>query len=269
MASHVLARCRRPLAVNKPAEERSTAGRWFDAAKKSVSAARRRHAIEKLGPLEDIDVKLPLSGVIWRVTKPNDIDALLTLAENDPEENLPYWAALWPSGIALADEILIEPELVQTGRVLELGTGLGVTAMAALSVGADLIITDYAEESIQLAAYNITENELPEPSAMQMNWREPSQAFRDLTGDGFPVVLAADVLYEQRDIEPLLDLVEWLAAPGGLLWLAEPRRQSATTFIEQAAERGWVDQTVERTGPWPEMDDTGVTVRVHRLRRIR
>jgi predicted nicotinamide N-methyase len=247
--------------------ERSAAGRIYDAAKKGVAAARRRHAIEKLGPLEDVQVKLPVSGVSWTVTKPNDIDALLTLAENDPEENLPYWAALWPSGIALADEILLEPELVQGGRVLEIGTGLGVTAMAALSVNADLIITDYADESLQLAAYNITENGLPEPSAMQMNWRDPSRSFRDLVGDGFPVVLAADVLYEQRDIEPLLDIVEWLVAPGGLLWLAEPRRQSADRFIEHALERGWSDQLVERTGPWPEMDDTGVTVRVHRMRR--
>ncbi len=254
--------------MSNPDEERSTAGRWFNAAKKGVAAARRRHAVEKLGPLEDIQIQLPISGVSWQITKPNDIDSLLTLAENDPEENLPYWAALWPSGIALADEVLLEPDLVQHGRVLELGSGLGVTAIAALSVGADLIITDYADESLQLAAYNISENSLPEPAAMQMNWREPSREFREFTGEGFPVVLAADVLYEQRDIEPLLEIAEWLVAPGGLLWLAEPRRKSAELFIEQALHRGWTDQVVERSGPWPEMDDTGVIVRIHRLRRI-
>jgi predicted nicotinamide N-methyase len=255
--------------VTKREHEQSAAGRLVNAARRGVSAAWRRHAIEKFGPLEDIVIRLPRSGVEFRITKPNDIDTLLTLAENDPEENLPYWAALWPSGIALADEILQAPEHVQGGRVLELGTGLGVTAMAALSVGADLVITDYAEESLQLAAYNMSENGLPEPAAMQMNWRDPSREFRNLVRQGFPVVLAADVLYEQRDIEPLLELVEWIVAPDGLLWLAEPRRSSAGRFVELAEERGWVDEMVECDGPWPEMDDTGVKVRVHRLRRGR
>lgn len=240
----------------------------MNAAKRGVSAAWRRHAIEKLGPLEDIEVQLPHSGVKYQITKPNDIDALLTLAENDPEENLPYWAALWPSGIALADEILADPALVRHGRVLELGTGLGVTAMAALAAGADLVITDYAEESLQLAAYNVRENGFPEPASMQMNWRDPSKAFRKLVGNGFPVVLAADVLYEQRDIEPLLDLVDWLVAPGGLFWLAEPRRYSAGRFVELAQERGWTDEMSEYGGPWPEMDDTGVKVRVHRMHKM-
>ena len=238
------------------------------AAKRGVSAAKRRHAIEKLGPLEDVDIRLPRTGVHYTVTKPKDIDTLLTLAENDPEENLPYWAALWPSGIALADEILLQPELVQEQPVLELGSGLGVTAMAAISSGAGLVITDYAEESLELAAYNILENGFTEPPSMQMNWRDPSSAFRELVGNGFPVVLAADVLYELRDVEPLLELVDWVVAPGGLLWLAEPRRYSAGRFVELAEERGWRDEVVECEGPWPEMDDTGVKVRVHRMRRV-
>jgi predicted nicotinamide N-methyase len=253
--------------VSKSGRDQSATGRLVNAAKRGVSAAWKRHAVERLGPLEDLTIQLPRSGVEYRITKPNDIDSLLTLAENDPEENLPYWAALWPSGIALADEILAEPDLVRTGRVLELGTGLGVTAMAALSVNADLIITDYAEESLQLAVYNISENGLSAPPAMQMNWRDPSREFRNLVGEGFPVVLAADVLYERRDIEPLLELVEWIVAPGGLLWLAEPRRSSAARFVELALERGWTDEMVECDGPWPEMDDTGVIVRVHRMRR--
>ncbi len=249
------------------ADSTSAGGSWLSAARRGLSAARRRHAIERLGPLEDVDIQLPRSGVTYRITKPNDIDTLLTIAENDPEENLPYWAALWPSGVALADEILAEPELIQSGRVLELGTGLGVTAMAALSVGADLIISDYANESLQLAAYNITENGFNEPAVMQMNWRDPSDKFRKLVGNGFPVVIAADVLYELRDVEPLLELANWIVAPGGLLWLAEPRRYSAGRFVELAEEQGWTDELVEREGPWPEMEDTGVTVRVHRMRR--
>jgi predicted nicotinamide N-methyase len=214
-----------------------------------------------------VTVTLPRSNVAYRVTKPHDIDQLLTLAEDDPEENLPYWAALWPSGIALADAILAEPHVVRNQPVLELGSGLGVTAIAALSIGADLTVTDYSPESLELTRYNCLTNGQREPATLQMNWRSPTDDFRDFAGGGFPVVLAADVLYEQRDVEPLLELVDWLVAPNGLLWLAEPRRYAASRFVELAAQRGWTDKTSEYHGPWPELNDSGVIVRIHRMQK--
>jgi predicted nicotinamide N-methyase len=219
--------------------------------------------------MEDVTARLPVSGVEYQIAKPSDVDALLDMAEHDPEENLPYWAALWPSGIALADAVLAEPELVRGQRVLEIGSGLGVTAMAALAAGADLTITDYSEDSLELARYNIEANGFlpPPPPALQVNWRKPSKAFRNVVGDGFPVVLAADVLYEARDIEPLLELIDWIVAPGGLLWLAEPRRPTAARFIDIARERGWTGQVGSCDGPWAEMNDTGVIVRIHKLQR--
>ena len=49
--------------------------------------------------------------------------------------HLPYWALLWPSGMALAEAILAAPSLIAGKRTLELGCGLGVTASAALKPG--------------------------------------------------------------------------------------------------------------------------------------
>ena len=248
-------------------QSQSSAGRFVKAVKRGATAAWRRHAIERLGPLEDVTITLPRSGAVYRVTKPVDIDSLLNLAESDPEENLPYWAALWPSGIALADSVLAEPELIRGKRVLEIGTGLGITAIAAVTTGADLTISDYSDEALRLAAYNIEQNGLKIPASMQMNWRSPSDPFRSFAGEGFSVVLAADVLYEQRDVEPLLEIVDWLVAPGGMLWLAEPRRYAAGRFVDLIDEAGWDGDVELFEGPWPEMEDTGVKVRVHKLFR--
>lgn len=201
------------------------------------------------------------------ITRPRDADALLDLVAGDPEQNLPYWAELWPSGIALADAILAEPRLVRGERVLELGAGLGVTAVAAIESGADLLAVDYAPESLTLCRLNCLRNTEHEPATLQVNWREPGASFEARIASGFPVVLAADVLYERRDIEPLLSLVDRLVAPGGLLWLAHPRRPPATAFLEAARERGWDGPVESVDGPWPDLKDEHVVVDLHRLTR--
>ncbi len=83
------------------------------------------------------------------------------------------------------------------------------------------------------------------------------------------MVLAADVLYEKRDIEPMLDLIEWLVEPGGLFWLAEPGRNVAERFNERATERGWTDSMTFHAGPWPDPRDFNVSVTVHQMRARR
>jgi len=222
---------------------------------------------DSLGPLVREAVTLPWSGVQIQVTRPVDTDALLDQAQSDPEQNLPYWAEVWPSGIALADAILQRPDAVNAKPVFELGCGLGITAVAAAHAGADLTISDYAPDSLALALNNLRQNGGFANRAIQLNWRDPGAEFWQMVGAGFPVVLAADVLYESRDIEPLLEFMERIVAPGGLLWLAEPGREVAGRFLAAASERGWQGERTEHPGPWPDPREEGVVVRLHRLRR--
>jgi predicted nicotinamide N-methyase len=48
----------------------------------------------------------------------------------------PYWAFAWPGGQGLARYILDHPELVAGKRVLDLGSGSGLGAIAAMKAGA-------------------------------------------------------------------------------------------------------------------------------------
>src|SRR5690606_6082407 len=48
----------------------------------------------------------------------------------------PYWAFAWPGGQALARYILDQPALVCDRRVLDLGSGSGLGAIAAVKAGA-------------------------------------------------------------------------------------------------------------------------------------
>ena len=45
---------------------------------------------------------------------------------------MPYWAELWPAGLALAHAL---PERLDGVRVVELGAGLGVPSLVAAARG--------------------------------------------------------------------------------------------------------------------------------------
>ena len=60
---------------------------------------------------------------------------LRRLAETD-DAPPPYWAYLWPGGSALAQHLLTHPQVVRGRRVLDLGAGSGVVAIAAAQAGA-------------------------------------------------------------------------------------------------------------------------------------
>ena len=225
--------------------------------------------VAAIGPLRTDFVEIPDTGEIYEITRPDDFDVLLDRAADDPEQNLPYWAELWPSGIALAAELLNEAASLEGVRALELGAGLGVTAIAALQRGMSLLVTDYSPETLALCAFNTARNAGQTPVAMRLNWRKPEPEFLQLVGEGFPLVLAADVLYEERDVSPLRELVERIVAPRGMLWLAEPGRPPARRFVDEMTYAGWTDQMVPHLGPWPDPEDNknGVMVRVHRMKR--
>lgn len=226
--------------------------------------------LSEIGALIEEIVTLPWSGATMSVLRPATIDELLDRAEHDPEQNLPYFAEIWPSGIALADLLSEQPGFVAGRRVLEVGCGLGVTAVAAARTGATLTICDYFTESLTLAKHNLHAADCSVERAVQLNWRDEASIERLLAGAQFPVIIAADVLYESRDIDPLLTFFERALEPMGTLIIAEPGRPVARRFFDRADTRGWDGGEIARhDGPWPDPKDKGVSVTIHTLRRER
>ena len=142
----------------------------------------------------------------------------------EEEEFLPYWAELWPSGLALARNVAAR-ELGGL-RVLELGCGLGLPALAAALRGAQVLATDWAEDAIELLRQNAERNGVFLRVA-RVRWSEPDVLLRAAPWD---LVLGADLLYEARNAEQLAELVPRL---GGEMLLAEPGRPYAKEFLER------------------------------------
>jgi predicted nicotinamide N-methyase len=149
---------------------------------------------------------------------------------------------------------------------LELGSGVGITAAVALAAGALLTTTDYAPEANIVTRLTCRLHTRREPATRQINWRSPDARLLQEDGSRWPVILAADVLYEERDIEPVLDVFARVLAPGGTLWLAEPGRRPSRMAIERGKARGWEIDTVTCASEWPDPKDQDVVVNVHEIR---
>ncbi len=77
---------------------------------------------------------IALRGDDLEILRPRDSEALLderAFAEED--EFLPYWAELWPSGVALARAL--DGRALRGVPVVELGCGLGLPSIVAARAG--------------------------------------------------------------------------------------------------------------------------------------
>jgi predicted nicotinamide N-methyase len=177
-----------------------------------------------IGTLSRVQVEetFEVAGRTLTLLRPPSAEELIDEAAFAHEEFLPYWAELWPSGVALAEHV---GGLDLRGRrVLELGAGLGLPSLAAALRGGDVLATDWAEDAVALLAANAARNGV-ELHVEVMRWNEPERF-----GTGWDLVLAADVLYERRNADQLLLLLPRLHAAEILV--AEPGRPFAKGFLD-------------------------------------
>ena len=193
----------------------------------------------------------------YHMTHPVAADTLIDEEEFARDERLPYWADLWPSSIALARHVA-EGKHLGGRRAVELGCGVGLPSIIALSRGADVLATDHYEAALDFTRYNALANLGHELRTQILDWHAPRTQ-----GLGYcDLVLVADVLYERRNVTALTVLIPTLLIPGGEILLADPGRKNAPVFLEGMRDMGFGLSTKECLVP---SDDRTVTTFVHRL----
>jgi predicted nicotinamide N-methyase len=216
------------------------------------------------------DITLAFGDITIDLTVIENLDelfeALVNKGSDHPDvvdERIPYWADLWASAIGLSRYLVDNQHFVKNKKVFEIGCGLGLPAIVAGKIGAERVTaTDYLPEALDFAQLNWLRNLPMENVAFEvLDWRNIPSKFKDTppqymehpdTFGKADILLAADVAYEKRAFEPLLDAFQHLIKPDGTILIAEPNRFISKDFFENLIHKGFkVNKTtldIERRG---------------------
>jgi predicted nicotinamide N-methyase len=188
---------------------------------------------EAVGPR--IREQVLIEGETFLVTRPDESDRLLdhpfVRSAFAADEYLPYWAELWPAARMLAKAIVREPWTPGT-EALEIGCGLGLPGIVALFRGLRVTFSDYDATALRFAAENARLNGFDNFRILQMDWRNPPSDLR------VPVLLASDLIYEQRSVEPLVSLIKQVLAPDGFCLLTDQDRIPSAALRDRLTDAG-------------------------------
>lgn len=169
------------------------------------------------------------------ICRPEKSDKLLDHPEVhaafDADEYMPYWADLWPAARMLAKAIMRETWTPGT-EALEIGCGLGLAGIAAMAQGLLVTFSDYDPCALRFAADNARLNGQENFRILQIDWRSPPADLR------VPVLLGSDLIYELRNVEPLVGFVRQVLSPGGLCLLTDQDRIPSPAFKDELTRQG-------------------------------
>lgn len=129
----------------------------------------------------------------------------------------PYWAFAWAGGQALARYLLDNPKLVKSRRVLDLGSGSGLSAIAAKKAGAASVLAcDIDTLALVAIGLNAVANATTiDTTADDLLGEDPPNTF--------DVILVGDLFYERELASRVLKFIE--AAPdSALILVGDPQR---------------------------------------------
>ncbi len=173
-----------------------------------------------------------IAGREFELLGPDEYEKLLddpgVLARFERDEFMPYWAEFWPACLLLADAVatwpLVPGGLSEPPQVLEIGCGLGLAGLVAASRGYQVIASDYDEDALAFVAESARRNGLPIPQTRFVDWRE---FYSDVHVDR---VIAAEILYEARNLQPVAEFLRNHLKPGGEAWIIDGNRSTADPF---------------------------------------
>lgn len=163
----------------------------------------------------------------------------------------PFWAFCWAGGQALARWVLDHPDVVVGRRVLDVGCGGGVAAIAAARAGAAAVTAnDIDPLALAMVARNAASN------GVQIETVGVDLLSSPVSRD-WDVVLVGDLCYEAATSVRLADWLRHYAAGGAVVLMGDPgRKYQPSTGLEALAHydvpttRELEDRAVRETVVW-------------------
>ena len=156
---------------------------------------------------------------------------LYTLAMADDSDMAPpYWAYPWAGGAVLARYLFDHPEEMAGKHVVDLGTGSGLVAIAAVKCGATHVLAiDIDAKAIAAAQLNAEANDVVIETRL-------GDIIEDMPPEA-DMILAGDVFYDEVLAERMLPFLERCRTAGIDVLIGDPGRAPLPAgFLEKIAE---------------------------------
>lgn len=128
----------------------------------------------------------------------------------------PFWAFAWAGGQALARYVLDNPALVAGKHVLDVASGSGIVAIAAVKAGAEsAVAVDIDAFAAQAAILNAALNDLSVETSCVDPVGQPTSA---------EIILVGDLFYDRDIAPPLLAWLHDLQSQGKIVLIGDPGR---------------------------------------------
>ena len=162
----------------------------------------------------------------------------------------PYWAFAWAGGQALARYLIDNPAVVAGRCIIDLGSGSGLTAIAAKKTGAaHVLATDIDPHALAAIGLNAAANGITVEASQQDPLAAPVGTF--------DVVLAGDMFYERPLAERVLTFLDAAGKSGAQVLVGDPGRSyfPKDRFRQVASysvpvTRELEDAEIKRTAVW-------------------
>jgi len=178
----------------------------------------------KMGPRETEEKTVGIKGRKFTLLTPKFIEQYID--SEDPLQNFPLWAKAWEASWVLADFLAgLPPESEK--RLLEIGCGLGLVGVVAASFGHRIVMTEHNPDAMEFARANAELNHCSDVEILDLDWNNPAIYSR------FDYIVGSEVVYHEKDLEPLKKLFERLLKPDGEVILCEGIRKTTLDFFKE------------------------------------
>ena len=162
----------------------------------------------------------------------------------------PFWAFAWAGGQALARYVLDNPETVANKHVIDLASGSGLVAIAAMKAGADYVLAaDIDSFAVAAIALNAKANKIAITTTSTDLLQSPPPVI--------DTILVGDLFYEKSTAESVFAWATRAKAQGTFVLIGDPGRSylpkdKLTKLAEYnvPVTRDLEDAEIKRTAVW-------------------
>jgi 2-polyprenyl-3-methyl-5-hydroxy-6-metoxy-1,4-benzoquinol methylase len=177
-------------------------------------------------------VPITVSGRSLRCLRLADLDEIILDQLDRGDLNgveLPFWGKIWEASILLAAYLVAQPVMPER-KILEIGTGLGVSGLFAAACGHDVTLSDHKKEIIRFIRANTLLNKLDNVPVINVDWTKPT------SNQLYDWIVGSEVVYHRSTYDSLVQFLNQSLKPNGTIFLAKSTSLPANVFFSKLTQ---------------------------------